>query len=237
MTAPVLVTGSAAGIGAAVAARLRAAGTEVIGLDLRDADVVCDLSDPAAIDAVTKRLPARLGGIASVAGVPGTHPPARVLAVNLEAPRLLASALADRLPAGAAVVTVSSVAAGRCTRSLEEVEAAVADGAHPDFGADGSAAYDFSKRALNALTLAFARLWVDRGVRCLSVSPGPTQTAILGDFEQTMGADRMAAAQQVVGRHATADDVAGPVVFALGQDARWVNAIDLRVDGGLVGIR
>lgn len=42
----VLVTGAAAGINAAVAARLTAAGHRVIGVDLRDADIVADLGTP-----------------------------------------------------------------------------------------------------------------------------------------------------------------------------------------------
>ena len=40
------VTGSASGMGSAVAALLRADGHTVIGVDLRDADVIADLSTP-----------------------------------------------------------------------------------------------------------------------------------------------------------------------------------------------
>ena len=39
-----LVTGSASGIGKAVAAALRARGDRVIGADMRDADIIADLS-------------------------------------------------------------------------------------------------------------------------------------------------------------------------------------------------
>ena len=41
-----VVTGAASGIGAAVRARLEAAGDRVVGVDLRDAEVTADLACP-----------------------------------------------------------------------------------------------------------------------------------------------------------------------------------------------
>jgi NAD(P)-dependent dehydrogenase (short-subunit alcohol dehydrogenase family) len=240
---PILVTGSASGIGAAVAGLLRDAGHEVVGLDLRDADVRCDLSDAAAIDAAIEQLPARLGGVASVAGVPGTHPPQRVLAVNLLAPRRLGAALLGRVAPGGAIVHVASVAAQRSARTDDEVSLVLdADDATAQdwlarVGLDGAAAYDFSKKALLALALRQAREGLATGVRALSVSPGPTETPILADFAATMGEDRMQAASQVVGRHGRAEDVAPLIAFLLSEQASWVNAVDVRVDGGLLGVR
>lgn len=247
---PVVVTGAASGIGAAVAALLVASGTPVIGLDLQatgpdgvDARA-CDLSDAAAIDAAVAALPERLGGLASVAGVPGTHPPERIVAVNLLAPRRLGAALTGRIAREGAIVNVASVAAQRSAATDAEV-AAVLDAGDDDalqaavaaHGLDGSATYDFTKKALLALTLRQARDGLAGGVRALSVSPGPTETPILGDFEQTMGADRMAAAASIVGRHGRPDDNAPLIAFLLSREARWVNAVDIRVDGGLLGIR
>src|SRR6202007_222612 len=66
---------------------------------------------------------------------------------------------------------------------------------------DGTQAYDFSKQALVALVHLQAQAGLARRVRVLSVSPGPVETPILDDFKATMGADRMDAATQVVGRH------------------------------------
>ena len=40
----VAITGSASGIGAATRTRLEAAGAHVIGIDLRDAEVIADLT-------------------------------------------------------------------------------------------------------------------------------------------------------------------------------------------------
>src|ERR1700733_7594707 len=97
----VLVTGAAAGIGAALARTLAGSGHTVVGLDRIPCDIagaeglVCDLADADASDA----------------GSPGTHAPARVLAVNFLAPRRLITGVLARIPPGGAVVTVASVAA------------------------------------------------------------------------------------------------------------------------------
>lgn len=67
------VTGSASGMGAHVAARLRTDGHEVIGVDRADADVVADLSIPAgrraAIAQVLDRCGGRLDGAVLAAGL------------------------------------------------------------------------------------------------------------------------------------------------------------------------
>ncbi|MEY3361920.1 MAG: hypothetical protein RL531_1639, partial [Actinomycetota bacterium] len=76
MARTVAVSGTASGLGLAVRARLEAAGHRVIGVDLRDAEVVADLSTPtgrtAAIDAVLAAADGLLDAVASVAGV-GPH--------------------------------------------------------------------------------------------------------------------------------------------------------------------
>lgn len=249
MSEPYLVTGCASGIGREVATELLAAGHAVIGLDVAGegpdgADVrACDLSDAAAVDAAVAALPDRLAGVASVAGVPGTHPPARVLAVNLLAPRRLGAALLPRIAADGAIVHVASVAAGRSDRGDDDVRT-VLGLADEDAQAwlarealAGSPTYDFTKKALVALACVQARDGLAHGVRSLSVSPGPTHTPILADFEATMGADRMSAAAQVVGRHGRPDDIAPLITFLLSPRGRWVNAVDVRADGGLLGTR
>ena len=249
MPDPIVVTGSASGIGRALTEQLVAAGQAVIGIDVTDdaaagaEPIVADLSDPAAIDAAVARLPAHLAGVANVAGLPGSHPPAKVLAVNALAPRRLAAALGTRLAAGSALVIVSSVAAFRSPLGDDDVDRVLgADGWDPEalvdaLALDGPGAYDFSKKVVNQLALQTAAAWAGTGVRCLTVSPGPVETPILADFAATMGQASMQASVDIVGRHGRPGEVASVVAFALGAGATWVNAVDLRVDGGLLGLR
>lgn len=78
MSRKVALTGSAAGIGAATVELLRARGDEVIGVDIKDADVVADLSTPegrqAAVEGVLERCGGRLDALVTVAGLSQAGP-------------------------------------------------------------------------------------------------------------------------------------------------------------------
>lgn len=71
-----VITGSASGIGAATARRLAAGGARVIGVDLRDADVIADLASEAGRAALVEGVTRLSGGeidavIANAGGGPG----------------------------------------------------------------------------------------------------------------------------------------------------------------------
>ncbi|MDT0201660.1 SDR family oxidoreductase [Nocardioides sp. AE5] len=244
--APIVVTGAASGIGAALATILREQGREVIGLDRVAGDGIlsCDLADPDSIAAAVEQLPAELGGLANVAGVPGTAPAATVLQVNVLGPRLLSQAVESRLVADSAIVSVASVAAHNNTQPEEALEELHRAATHADIAAwlashpiDGTAAYDTSKRVVVDWTVRTAAALIGTGVRALSVSPGPVQTPILDDFAATMGQDRMARSVATVGRHGRPEEIAAVVAFCLSPDASWLNGIDILVEGGLMAAR
>lgn len=243
---PVVVTGAASGIGAALVEILHGQGREVIGLDRSPGEgiLTCDLSDPASIEAIVEQLPAKLGGLANVAGVPGTAPPRTVLRVNVLGPRLLTRSVLTRLQPHSAIVNVASVAAHRNTQQADAVEELIAAWTPDDVEAwltahhvDGPAAYDTSKRVLVDWTTRLAAALIGTGVRALSVSPGPITTPILDDFATSMGQDSMDRSVAAVGRHGRPEEVAAVVGFALSPDASWLNGVDLPVEGGLMAAR
>jgi NAD(P)-dependent dehydrogenase (short-subunit alcohol dehydrogenase family) len=59
----IAISGSRSGIGAATAAALSALGHHLIGIDLRDADVCADLSDPAGRAAAVQAVLLRCDGV------------------------------------------------------------------------------------------------------------------------------------------------------------------------------
>jgi NAD(P)-dependent dehydrogenase (short-subunit alcohol dehydrogenase family) len=58
-----LVTGAAGGIGRALVDGLRGEEATVIGVDLRDADLIADVTDPEAVEAMVRETEARHGGL------------------------------------------------------------------------------------------------------------------------------------------------------------------------------
>lgn len=63
MARTIAVSGSASGIGAALARSLRAQGDEVIGIDLRDAEVCADLAEPAGRELAVRSVLDLCGGV------------------------------------------------------------------------------------------------------------------------------------------------------------------------------
>ena len=248
MSAPagstVVVTGAARGIGAALCERLRGAGATVVGVDREageGASLAVDLADSDAIAAAGAQLPARIDGLACVAGVPGTLDPETILAVNFTGTRDFARLCLPRMAPGGAVVFVSSVTAHRCSwspRALEQLARADAAQAPALLGdSDGTATYELSKRVLIHWVLTRLSDFSGRGLRANIVSPELVRTAILADFEASIGKDRLDAAAAIAGRHGEPQEIAAALAFLLGPGARWVNGVELKVDGGYHALR
>lgn len=238
-----LVTGAASGIGARLCDRLRDQGDAVIPLDLHPVagGIVCDLSDARSIAEAADSIVGPLDGIAHVAGLPGTAPSERIAAVNIVAIRLLTTRILDRISAGGAIVVVSSVTAHRCPWTDTEVhdllhqgDAAIAERLAAMSGPD---AYAASKSLANGWMSSLSAKLLPQGIRVNAVSPGPVRTPILKDFEKSMGAARLQAAADMVGRHGEPEEIAAVIAFLLSSQATWVNGVNLACDGGFSNVR
>ena len=103
------------GSGPKIARLARFQGAHVIGMDRNDpmltldGYVKVDMADPAAIDAATKALPARIDGLINAAGVSGLADKELVAKVNYLGLRHLTEALIPNLQNGGAVVNITSI--------------------------------------------------------------------------------------------------------------------------------
>jgi NAD(P)-dependent dehydrogenase (short-subunit alcohol dehydrogenase family) len=242
----IVVTGASSGIGAETARLLRHRGARVIGLDRQepmltlDGFVKADLCEQAAIDAALKQLPERIDALCNVAGVPGTAPAGLVGRVNYLALRHLSERMADRMPRGGSIVNVSSILGHFYPQRLD-LHRALAEATGFEAGLAWLAkhpvaqagCYEYFKEALIVWTLQRAQaLFMQRDIRMNCVAPGPVFTPILGEFVTQLGEARVQADAARMKRPALADEVAPAIAFLCSEDARWINGVNLPVDGG-----
>lgn len=241
-----IVTGAASGIGAEVARLARCAGARVIALDRHEPQIsvhayhAVDLGDPASIDQVIARLPERIDGLCNIAGVPGTAPAELVGRVNYLGLRHLSEGLLPRL-AGGCIVNAASILGAEWPQRLE-AHKALAAAAGFEAGStwldanpvEQATCYQYFKEALIVWTFQQSQAWFrDQSVRINCVAPGPVFTPILGDFVTMLGEERIARDGARMKRPAQADEVAEVIAFLCSDASRWINGVNLPVDGGL----
>jgi Dehydrogenases with different specificities (related to short-chain alcohol dehydrogenases) len=99
--------------------------------------------------------------------------------------------------------------------------------------------YSASKAALRSLVRSWALDLKDRGIRINVVSPGPIRTPGLGGLvpeEHRQGLFDALAAEVPLGRLGEPEEVGKAVVFLASDDASFINAAEIYVDGGLAQI-
>lgn len=243
MTGAILVTGAGGGIGRCTARTLTRAG-HIVGVLDADPDaahavaeelgeaavpLTADIRDAAAVESAIDHLTdarpdAPVVGAVCNAGIVEFGPLLeldedrwrRVVDVNLTGTFLTARAVARRMIDGAvagSIVTVTSmngVAAG------------------PNAGAYGA-----TKAAVARLTQQMALEWGSHGIRCNAVAPGLIDAGMSAPIyadDAIRDARRTAVPLRRLG---TDQEVADVVAFLLSDEASYVNATEVLVDGGV----
>lgn len=241
----VLVTGCASGIGAALARALAGHGAEVIGLDLRESDapltrfVGVDLGDPASIDRGVEEVGGVVDVLFNCAGLSPTLPLLPVVRVNFLGLRHLSERIAADMPAGGAIVSVSSNGGldWRARRAALD-DFLDTDGFDAGLGwveahvAEIANGYRFAKEALTLWTLRESARLIGRGIRINCTSPGAVQTPMLAAIEEKVPAAAIDVTAAQIGRRSSPEEQVGPLLFLGSDAASYVNGVDLAVDGG-----
>jgi len=240
----IAVTGSASGIGAAVCRRFERSGARVIGVDVHDAAVMADLSEPAgrsaAVSSVDELSGSRLDGLVVCAGLgPQVQPTELIARVNYFGALDVLDGLLPLLSAGevpAAVVVASNAAS--LTPARDDLLQLLLDGQEDKAsecaaGLDGSTVYGTSKLALTRAVRRRAGPWGRAGVRLNAVAPGPVDTPLLaGGLEDPVLGPLIEALPVPMGRRANAAEIAAAIGFLLDPANGYVHGSVLFVDGG-----
>ncbi|KAK6381563.1 hypothetical protein LTS17_004621 [Exophiala oligosperma] len=92
-----------------------------------------------------------------------------------------------------------------------------------------TSAYNSTKGAVVAMTMAIAKEMGVHGIRVNSVSPGYCITPLTREYHQLHEAW---AKESMLGFVPDGDDIAGTCIFLAGDASRAINAFDLVIDGG-----
>ena len=230
----ILVTGASGGIGSALVRQLVALGADVVAAGFSDDtlaplvaatgvrglpfDLTSEDSVRGALDGLTLR------GVVNCAGFGGEIAPPteadigvfdQAIAVNTRGALLVTKYAARGMIAagqGGSIVNVSSQAAL--------------------VGLSGHVSYAASKAALDGITRVSALELGPHGIRVNSVNPTVVMTPMSASY---WGRDEIQGPfldQMPLGRYATEDEVAAPIVFLLSDAAAMISGVCLPIDGG-----
>ena len=240
----IAITGSASGIGKATRERLEREGHKVIGVDLRDAEVIADLTTrdgrAAMVDGVTHASGGALDGLLAGAGVSGrTNECERVLRLNYFGAVATLHGLRPLLAKGtnaSAVAISSNAATTQPTGADPNAVQACLDGDEErvigqtaDIGTMG---YAVAKLALarwvrrNAVT----RDWVGSGIRLNAIAPGIILTPMTAaGIETILSMPNWPRPTEEPGKP---EEVAGLIRYLLSEEARYFVGSFIVMDGG-----
>ena len=239
------MTGGATGIGAELKQQLLSAGHKVISVDIKEGDILADLSTAegrrAAIEGVRTLAPDGLDGFIPCAGLPPVAKPLSLIAkVNYFAVVATVEGLRELLEKkNGSVVFVSSNSAPMiqsddsyiqsCLAGNEEAACSEID------GRDGHTAYAGSKRAVTMWMRRHVVEYAGVGVRLNAVAPGITMTPlterVYADAEFG-GAMKEFGDMVPVGKTAQPADIANVMRFMLSDEASYLCGSLFFVDGG-----
>ena len=231
---PILVTGASGGIGAATVRQLRAAGATVVASGRDEARLAALAAatgceplpfELTSEDSVRGALAGRdwygvvnCGGFGGEIATPMATDIAvfdQVMAINARGALLVIKYTAPemiRLGRGGAIVNVSSQAGLVALRN------------HVSYGS--------SKAALDNITRVSALELGRHGIRVNSVNPTVVMTEMSAFYWGRPEIGGPFLEQMPLGRWATEDEIAAPIVFLLGDGAAMITGVSLPIDGG-----
>jgi glucose 1-dehydrogenase len=234
-----VVTGGGSGIGRATCERFALEGGRVVVIDLNEEHgnetvkiisdaggdaifVTANVSNSAEVQAALKAAVDKWGEINVIVNDAAmmTFTPVlelsdddwdRVLAVNLRSVFLFCKYGVPHMPAGSAIVNISSVHAHETTKNVVP--------------------YASSKGGMEAFTRGFSEELEEKKIRINCIAPGAVDTQMLWSNPNVKSG-----AEKIQGAVGKPEDIAAAICFIASTEARFINGTTLVVDGGRLDI-
>jgi 3-oxoacyl-[acyl-carrier protein] reductase len=217
-----VVTGTASGIGKAIASRLCADGWRVVGLDKNRSDestasfraIAVDLTDFDELGAVLAGI-GEPAAVVHAADFMRTAPlgaldhddGAAMWRIHIETAGVIADVLAPKMRDGGRIVLIGSRVAN---------------------GAAGRSQYAAAKAAMVGMARSWAAELAPRGITVNVVAPAATETPMLGDPTRAGTPPK----KPPIGRYVRAQEVAALTSFLLGPEAAAITGQQIVICGG-----
>jgi len=243
MSRYVIVTGSAQGIGRATVQLLRAQGAYVIGVDLKDADICCDLSQPESRHKLIADIKSQTPRIDAVVAAAGTldGAPSKILSINFFGATQLLDGLRPLLAkSSAARAVVFSSTAARYPTDAAVIEACLNNdetAATRLSDISSSSAYATSKAALARWVRrhAVTSEWGGAGILLNAIAPGTIVNTGMTTplLNAPGGAERLQKlVPSVIGRFGNPEDIAQLAAFLCNASNGYITGQVIYADGG-----
>ena len=236
----VIVTGAGSGIGRGIAERFAEEGASVVlagrtagklqaVADAMDAArtlvQACDVRDFAQVERLVDATVARFGGLDVLVNNAGVAPEGSVEDTRLDDWHDTLQTDLTGVFHGCKAALPHLLARRGCIINVASVSGLGADWA--------LAAYNAAKGGVVNLTRSLAMDFGGRGVRVNAVCPSLTRSDMTADMFEDEALMRRFMERLPLGRPAEPEDIAGVVAFLASEDARFVNGVNLPVDGGV----